>query len=929
VSSTRRNCTPSGLSKNARWAGVSSVAAARATQPGRERLTGSDGGRVAVFRPREWRGIRNDADIHQLSPRRMADEIGAYPRGTVTWVYLTSNGGLTLEISFLALSRLLPPHVQRVSTDTAARLALAAGPRGPRPPEPSPGAVDTGAAERVISGVMPLGQSFLAHAPDACRRIGALSPGREADAVADAERTLAAVRWFDPAAVASWLVADPWHAAVALAAVADGARSLVGERLAALFPELAGLAAPAHAATYEHERHAPDPDERPMPLVDHLLRALVVAARETAGLDAGHRALVTTVLLYADVAKGGDAAQRAAWARLGVDGAVHNADSAKLLAVAFDGALGGAAPFAGDLRWRHRAMALVASTGLVGMHLRGEVPREAFDALRAHLAGEPADARAGLVTAWSIVNTCDTSAVRAGLFTAELAASFRDEEAAIVRGEPLAGPRASFADRLVRLHRGALVTRDGLDAAERALAGLGAARAPLEARLERCQLWYAESALGGLSLDAATRLLARLADAAARALDTSRAWHLDLLGLVPALRDERGAPRPYPTRLLEALLAADGAAFDGASALVSFPATRGDDDALLVHFEASDEARALLTLLPIYEHKEAAAFHATLKALCDLYGLRKDDFDRVANEASYLATMNAAKSDKARMVDLCAPGTIVEVGPGGGVVLDLICERFPASRVIGLDASTAVIDSLTTKRASSPHRFEVVHGDAFALPALFGARAVTTVVYCSVLHEIFSYVPFADADGGAPRRFNLASVDAMIAATFRALAEGGRIVVRDGVTPPDEPRVLEFLDPAWREGFELFARTYEARPVPFERLGGERVRLSAPDVFEFLTTFTWGAASFPYEIREQRAVLPRAEYVARMIAVCRTADPPFEAREVPVPSDLASYLQAGYPEHILPHVRVLDGDGARAVPMPDVNGVWVLEKVRR
>lgn len=94
-----------------------------------EVLTGAGGGRVALFRPREWRGVNNDADTHLRSPQRMADEIGAYPRGTVAWVYLTSDGGLTLENSFLALARMLPPHVTLVSTDAAARLALAAGTR--------------------------------------------------------------------------------------------------------------------------------------------------------------------------------------------------------------------------------------------------------------------------------------------------------------------------------------------------------------------------------------------------------------------------------------------------------------------------------------------------------------------------------------------------------------------------------------------------------------------------------------------------------------------------------------------------------------------------------------------------------------------------------------------------------------------------------
>ena len=56
----------------------------------------------------------------------MAEEIGAKPAGTVTWVYMTSDGGLSLESSFVELVGLLPPHVRLVSADTAARLALIA-----------------------------------------------------------------------------------------------------------------------------------------------------------------------------------------------------------------------------------------------------------------------------------------------------------------------------------------------------------------------------------------------------------------------------------------------------------------------------------------------------------------------------------------------------------------------------------------------------------------------------------------------------------------------------------------------------------------------------------------------------------------------------------------------------------------------------------
>jgi len=91
-----------------------------------EVVTGADGGRVAVFRPREWRGVGDDSSPFTLSASGMAAEIGGYPPGTVTWVYMTSDGGLTLDNSFVALAQLLPPHVQLVSTDTAAILALAA-----------------------------------------------------------------------------------------------------------------------------------------------------------------------------------------------------------------------------------------------------------------------------------------------------------------------------------------------------------------------------------------------------------------------------------------------------------------------------------------------------------------------------------------------------------------------------------------------------------------------------------------------------------------------------------------------------------------------------------------------------------------------------------------------------------------------------------
>lgn len=89
-------------------------------------LTGEDGGQIALFRSQSWRGVDGSDDFHP-TPQQMADRLGALPPGTVTWVYMTSDGGLSLENSYNELTRILPEHVELVSADTAAQLALAAG----------------------------------------------------------------------------------------------------------------------------------------------------------------------------------------------------------------------------------------------------------------------------------------------------------------------------------------------------------------------------------------------------------------------------------------------------------------------------------------------------------------------------------------------------------------------------------------------------------------------------------------------------------------------------------------------------------------------------------------------------------------------------------------------------------------------------------
>src|SRR5262249_31393486 len=146
---------------------------------------------------------------------------------------------------------------------------------------------------------------------------------------------------------------------------------------------------------------------------------------------------------------------------------------------------------------------------------------------------------------------------------------------------------------------------------------------------------------------------------------------------------------------------------------------------------------------------------------------------------------NAARTDKERMLDYVRPGRIVEIGPGGGVVLDLLEARFPTAEIIGVDLSREAIAALEARQGN--HKWRVLLGAAEGLPELVPPGSVDTVIFCSILHEVYSYT---DRDGA---KFQLSSIRDVIRAAWTTLKPGGRLVIRDGVMPPPGTRRIRFL----------------------------------------------------------------------------------------------------------------------------------------
>jgi SAM-dependent methyltransferase len=770
--------------------------------------------------------------------------------------------------------------------------------------------------------------------------------------------------WLSPPAMMAAMLADTGFAAAMLETLrGDGPAASC---LTAAFPEVAALGA-AMPPQVEH-----DPGSA-QPLLDHIASRLLgkkllgletgdLARFQDAGLSrpvfdglaaiaarvvaAGLGPPLRAAVFHLDIAKS-QGPLRAAWLAQGLALDVHNEAAAAILRHA-DRARGWPLPdVLGKL-----AIAWVEAHGLAGQHVRGEGPlamfaplvgtlRDLAPALGRTLGVAPAAAVALALDALHVLDACDTAAVREGLLDDALLgrlAGVRDRLAAVCRSggwsQPqralaeLAPPvdgaagRAALTARLCALRAARQAAGEPPAAVTAAVEALGDAElAVLAPALATCQLWYCEAATSGLSPAAQLGVLAAAVGAArAIGVDVQRPWHAQLSPLVARLSGTAPAVR-YRLRLIEAALAAAPirelligpgrlGPLGTLSARLAHPT---DPDAIVVDYLETDESTALVTLLALYETRSQATFHTMLKALCDLYGLRKDDFDRVANEAGYLAAMNAARSDKQRMIELVRPGRIVEIGPGGGVVLDLLAQRFPSSEVIGVDLSREVVDALGQRGHAAGARWRVVHGAAEQLGELV-AGPVDSVVFCSILHEVYSY--------GEPR-FSLTSVERVIRAAFAQLAPGGRIVIRDGVMPPPGRRRIRLIAPDARTTLELYVAQFEGRRIAVRELAGDRVELSSADAMEFLYTYTWGPASFPYEVRELYGVLGYDDYVAHLVGWCGGAA---AARVVELPPGLRSYLQPGYRDNLAGKVELTD-EHDRPVELPDSNCLIVIEKL--
>jgi SAM-dependent methyltransferase len=258
---------------------------------------------------------------------------------------------------------------------------------------------------------------------------------------------------------------------------------------------------------------------------------------------------------------------------------------------------------------------------------------------------------------------------------------------------------------------------------------------------------------------------------------------------------------------------------------------------------------------------------------------------------------------------------VLDIGPGGGVLLDLIEQEKPEVEAIGIDISANVIEALERKKQRESHRWHVMKGDALQLDQYVEPGTVDTVIFSSILHELYSYI---ERDG---RRFNTDTVAAALHSAFQVLSPGGRILIRDGIMsePESQTRRIRFLETDGVSWLERYAADFKGREITFERITNDEVMMPINDAMEFLYTYTWGEEAYVHEVQEQFGVFTPQAYEKCI------RDTLGEQADIIM---LRHFLQEGYTEALADRIVFMDEKG-EPVSLPDSTCLIVIEKKSR
>ncbi|MCY7861207.1 methyltransferase domain-containing protein [Bacillus haynesii] len=265
----------------------------------------------------------------------------------------------------------------------------------------------------------------------------------------------------------------------------------------------------------------------------------------------------------------------------------------------------------------------------------------------------------------------------------------------------------------------------------------------------------------------------------------------------------------------------------------------------------------------------------------------------------YLQQMNASANDKVQMVKYITGDTVLDVGVGSGVLGKLISAFKHGVKVVGVDKNIR-----NCAKENSTHYQDIIKLDARNLQKKISVGEVDTVIFSSVLHEVYSY-----------NNYSIEAVYAALRSAYNIIPKGGRIIIRDGVKMEGNSNVvIKFKDPQDVRKAVKFKNDFKARKIELTVCSNDSVEMPMNDAMEFLYTYTWGEEDYDREVREQYGLFTPKEYIATVKNLLGLELVTYN-----------HYLQEGHNRHLSKKVELYDKTGRRT-RFPDSNILLVFQK---
>lgn len=640
------------------------------------------------------------------------------------------------------------------------------------------------------------------------------------------------------------------------------------------------------------------------PILPYVERTLLVLSEMNLPLK--EKSIIEEVLVWSEVAKGGMKHNRRIWRENGFQLDIHNIGSAQIYAAEQMHL----SLHQRDLEEEELIYTLILTHGLVGQFIRGEVRYKQLQPL-IHWVEEQNNKDVNIEVVLNKLNQCIIQGVSNDIWekvkddTERLIYSIVNKEH--VKELPL-------KVRIRRLRQSSIQKGENFDKQYNQYMKNEHLNKYIEGFFKKTDMWYVESALQEFSLEEFLKIFILIYQKINPLSIQQVSFESFMKDIYYDYKGKKSI-NLYKKRIIESYLNEFSLEdlLQGKKSVNEHVELQTEPMDLFgqivgVRFRYSAAGEKLIEFCQ--EAEKSPHYERATILLYDFFGFRKDAFDRLQNEQTYLADMNNGQDHK-RIISDYATGTLMlDIGAGGGVMLDILSEDHPEAEVVGIDVSTNVVEELNRRKTRENKRWQVKQADALELKDYYNPGSVDTIVFSSILHEMFSYIPYKG------KKFNHNVIIQALKSSFEVLNDGGRIIIRDGImTEPNDMRYLEFKDDKGHEFFRRYVKDFKGREIVYDVLEDGNIKLPVNDAMEFLYTYTWGEEAYPHEVQEQFGYFTPSEFKKAIEEALGD-----KARIVA----FKHYLQDGYEEFLSPKVKVMDEQGVEV--LPDSTCFIVIEK---